>query len=777
MLKIIYRSKEYTMKRLFLLTIFVGALFVAACGPRTSDPAELITLNKQRELQLLGSWQLVQLKNGNAPQPNEQRTLTFQNDGQMQMDLWEHRLTFKFEVMPDPEHLRLTWVSSTNPNDKPTDVMVQPFAIAGETLTLDGDQFRRTAYANGATLTPAATQGAPTQRAATNTPPATATSNPTTLVKAHLNEPFDLHGGQSAELIDAPSQLGITFARLVSDFRCTPDVECYWAGEVRLQITFREDGIEHPPLFELTSNQNDPHHKARLTARENYVVELLEIQPPRKTTDPMPLQDYIATFRVTNPPDENATPISTPAALPTVAAATPNNSLVGKLDEPIVLKMFQTVTVPEAQMQVTLNALLEESRCPRNVNCVQAGRAVVAFTVERGERIGFFALSTMPPDARVRGYFQGYAIELQDVQPYPQNVGEKIPPREYSAKIVVRKREPPTVVHKNEPIVLHVGQSAQLADENVTVNFVRVRQDSRCPYRATCASRGDGIVEATLTQADGTTQTYVLHSDSSQNNQRTPDTGPNGMELLALNPYPRADFASKEIAPEEYEATFVVRKYASPNVVTPTPSALAPSVCLGMTRRDAEAILGQPVLSDSPQNVLVNVLPFDEIKRASVNGVCGYASVEKTSNAALPAREPRVVAPQSAAYAVTAGVLTGTRQMELTRLADILRSAFPDDDGTLYYLMQTRLAAGDTEGAVRDLAEHEQAADKIHRAQIDGLGKRAVWFWRPAQAGNYAALVIQTQGGFDLIEAFTPTTITEAAAKESLLTLAAKLVK
>ena len=95
-----------------------------------------------------------------------------------------------------------------------------------------------------------------------------------------------------------------------------------------------------------------------------------------------------------------------------------------------------------------------------------------------------------PMDDRA-AYFQGYVIELQDVKPYPETIDQKIPATDYSATIVVRQAEPPKSVKKNEPFVLKPGQTATIVDENLTVTFVRVPSDSRCPVNVQCFIRGN----------------------------------------------------------------------------------------------------------------------------------------------------------------------------------------------------------------------------------------------------------------------------------------------
>lgn len=528
------------MKLITVLVTVLCAVLLACAPPTPSDPAEFITLNKQHEIQLLGSWTLVQLKDGHTPAPQEKKTLVFQNDGTMKMDLWEHELTYKYAVMPDPDHLRLTWVSSTNPNDTPGGVIVQELVIGTDNLMLDGDKYIRIALASGATLTPAPT--------AQLTPlPTDSTLQP---IETQLGASVILQVHQTAIVTDSPEKFGITLFAIAGDSRCPATVTCVQAGEARVQITFQENGIVHPPILELSSS---PAGNANVLRIENYQVTLTDVQPERTTTDPIPADRYSFTFVITR---AEATP--TPAA-----SITPVTLQTEHLDQTFTIAIGGVVEIPEAQLQISLTTRLEDSRCPRSVQCVQAGRALLQFWMERNNQAGSFALSTMPPDARTHAYFQNYVLELQEVQPYPEKPDEPIDPQAYRATVVVKQGTPPTSgVHKNEAFVLKIGQTAQIADESVSVKFVGVKQDSRCPTRVTCVTRGNAQVEAVLTLPDGTTQTFLLNTEAQLGNQRIPDAGSYGMELIALTPYPRAEFADKELTPQEYEATFVVRKFA-----------------------------------------------------------------------------------------------------------------------------------------------------------------------------------------------------------------------
>lgn len=747
------------MKKWLTCFVLLNTLFVlAACAPRTNDPAELITANKARELQLLGKWDLAQLRDGASPQSHQKRTMTFQNDGILKVDLWEHQLTYTYEVMPDPDHLRLVWTASTNPNDTPGAVVTHALAIQDGTLTLDGDQYKRTALANGATVTPA--KGAATQRPG-STPEPAATQNPASTregeVSARLGENVALHVGQTAKFTDSPDQFGLTFYQVKQDSRCPQGVTCVWAGEVRIGVTFEENGLMHPPILEMTSNPADPLNRRVI---QGYLVEFVDIQPPSGPPGAsIAPEEYVGTFLVT------------------VAQATPtppSNALTGALDQPITLKWFQTVNYPQADMTIQFNGVLEDTRCPSRVNCAQAGRALVSLKLERDGKLGFVQLSTSPPDGRRVGYFQGYAIELLAVEPYPATVGQQIPDRDYSVTIVARKIAPPLVVNKNQGIALKVGQTATLEDENVKVTFVRVQSDSRCPFRMTCAVRGNAVVEATLTMPDGAIQTFILNEDNHTPNQRIPDTGNFGMELLTLNPYPQADGASQELAQDDYEALLVVRKYATSQTPAPIPTAL--SSCGGLTREDAEGILGEPVQPSPRLTTRIFAAPFDDDSEQVTHGLCGYESVSAGKRDILRAGEPQVDSSDRTRYAVAYGRLNGATVMELLRVADIVRGANLDADTTPYLIIKTRLGAGDWTGLLEDFRKLPEGAPQVEFEEVDSFGDEGLWVWREAALNNYAALLVRDRDSFVVLEALTPKNITRAAAEESMHAAMGKLI-
>ncbi len=572
-----------------------------------------------------------------------------------------------------------------------------------------------------------------------------------------LGKPVTLHIRDGAVVTDTSDQFTIYFWSVPQDSRCPKTVQCVVPGDVHVNIVFAENDLMHPPIFTLV-------YPTQPTQRiETYLVTVTDVQPARATTDTIPQENYAATFVITQ---NTATPTASSSPNPTTIATPPNGLPTIQLDEPFTTCVHQTQWLPDAQMQLTINSVLEDSRCPAQVTCAWAGRAVLGLTLQQEGRLGYFRLSTMPPDAQTFVYFRGYAVKLLEVSPYPQNPGETIPDKDYRVKLVVRKQDPPTQVHKNEPLVLKPGGSAHLTDEDVTLTFERVEKDSRCPYPAMCAVQGSGVVQVTL-HADGKTTPLTLDTDK-QTTQRFENYA---VELLALAPYPQVD---QEIASEEYQATFVLRKFASPPQPTPTQSASNPNACLTITAQDAQAILGLPVQAAPAPDVKITVVVMDNFSLPGVQGVCGFVSTEKSTVPPSMPNEATIVLPHDAAYAVTAQRLDAGARAELLRVFEILRVASANADANLFHVLQTQLAAGDDAGVLKTFENLAQGADNIQVERVEGLSEAALRVWRAGQFNNYMAFLIHDGRDFILTEALAPIQMSQAALQEVFAPFAAQ---
>jgi len=150
-----------------------------------------------------------------------------------------------------------------------------------------------------------ATRSIPTQEATKNAPQQafSATDQPlaTTPLKnstAHLNEPFSLKIGQSANLQGTPDDFGIFFYSVVADSRCPRKWFCAQIGEARVQVGIMRGVIPLPPLFELTTN---PASDNNWLLFEGYKILLKSVDPypeDKAASKEITESEYEATFVV-----------------------------------------------------------------------------------------------------------------------------------------------------------------------------------------------------------------------------------------------------------------------------------------------------------------------------------------------------------------------------------------------------------------------------------------------------------------------------------------------
>lgn len=103
----------------------------------------------------------------------------------------------------------------------------------------------------------------------------------------------------------------------------------------------------------------------------------------------------------------------------------------------------------------------------------------------------------------------------------------------------------------DEPFTLTVGETASLEGVPLTVKFLGVSGDSRCPADVFCIQGGDATVQIRV--AGGFGNEYDLHTGDSS--RATVVHGSFTIALVDLQPYP---FSSRTIAPSEYRATLTV---------------------------------------------------------------------------------------------------------------------------------------------------------------------------------------------------------------------------
>jgi hypothetical protein len=101
----------------------------------------------------------------------------------------------------------------------------------------------------------------------------------------------------------------------------------------------------------------------------------------------------------------------------------------------------------------------------------------------------------------------------------------------------------------NKEVTVAQGKTASVVD-GVSLKFVAVSGDSRCPADAVCIQGGDAIVKLEVTSGNDA-RDVELHTGNMQ-----PVTSGNlTIELVQLTPYP---FSGKTIQQEDYRATLKV---------------------------------------------------------------------------------------------------------------------------------------------------------------------------------------------------------------------------
>ena len=80
---------------------------------------------------------------------------------------------------------------------------------------------------------------------------------------------------------------------------------------------------------------------------------------------------------------------------------------------------------------------------------------------------------------------------------------------------------------------LRIGETVSIQDEQLTIQFVNVPNDSRCPEGAVCVWAGNAVVELKVSNILDTLNTFVSPSELT--------SGIYTIRLLNLSPYPKID--------------------------------------------------------------------------------------------------------------------------------------------------------------------------------------------------------------------------------------------
>jgi len=127
-------------------------------------------------------------------------------------------------------------------------------------------------------------------------------------------------------------------------------------------------------------------------------------------------------------------------ALLTACQPTSTTSADASLNQEFILSLGREVSIKGEDFAVGFDSMLEDSRCPKSVQCVQAGQAVVALNARRpSSKDAPFRLTLSTASGQNQVSYQGYTIQLKLVSPYPEAPGQKIDPKDYEVRLVVSR--------------------------------------------------------------------------------------------------------------------------------------------------------------------------------------------------------------------------------------------------------------------------------------------------------------------------------------------------
>jgi len=112
----------------------------------------------------------------------------------------------------------------------------------------------------------------------------------------------------------------------------------------------------------------------------------------------------------------------------------------------------------------------------------------------------------------------------------------------------------PITVGLGEVFTIGVGQSAQIASEDMEVTFIEVIGDSRCPQNVNCVWEGVASSHVKITH-EGVDYSIVLNQPGLT--EQASEVFINYTVTYSLNPYPRE---GEEIPPKDYLLTLNVTK-------------------------------------------------------------------------------------------------------------------------------------------------------------------------------------------------------------------------
>jgi len=120
------------------------------------------------------------------------------------------------------------------------------------------------------------------------------------------------------------------------------------------------------------------------------------------------------------------------------AQADPIEAGLGQL---FVLPGGQEVTIRGADLRLRFTGVLEDSRCPTEVECFWTGQARIAVDAEQRQGVPTsveFNTNPAPGQSKLTNEVGDYTVELKSLDPYPKTPDDSPALTDYSAMLLVQ---------------------------------------------------------------------------------------------------------------------------------------------------------------------------------------------------------------------------------------------------------------------------------------------------------------------------------------------------
>lgn len=119
-------------------------------------------------------------------------------------------------------------------------------------------------------------------------------------------------------------------------------------------------------------------------------------------------------------------------------ACNPTEPAPIQLNQPFTISINQPVLFSEKGLTLTFQKVLEDSRCPSHVQCAWAGQARISISVSQTDQAPIILeMNTNPPLKQDVVTYEDFQIQLLALNPYPEDIGQRIPAKVYEATFVI----------------------------------------------------------------------------------------------------------------------------------------------------------------------------------------------------------------------------------------------------------------------------------------------------------------------------------------------------